>query len=142
MRVVETFITSAPLETVWGILADVGHWNDWTPTILEITLLSGGGLQVGARYRVKQPGLKPAVYEVSHCIQNEAFTWIQKIPGGQFIADHRLAFKDGATAVELSFTSEGLVADVACALFSKKLRQFVATEAQCLRQKCEALTKA
>jgi Polyketide cyclase / dehydrase and lipid transport len=142
MRTVEMFVTSAPVETVWGILADVKNWNAWTPTILEITLLSGGGLRVGARYLVNQPGLKPAIYEVIRCVQNEAFAWVQKLPGGQLIADHRIASRDGATEVELSFASEGLSAHLACALFSKKLRQFVAMEARCLRQKCEAVTKA
>lgn len=141
MRTVETFVTSAPVDVVWGILADVVHWKDWTPTILEVTQLTRGGLQIGARYRVKQPGLRPAIYEVIDCTANEAFTWVQKLPGGQFIADHKIASKDGAAEVELSFSSKGLVADIACTLNSRKIRQFVATEARSLRQKCEALTK-
>jgi hypothetical protein len=41
MRAVETFTTSASPEVVWGILADVEHCCDWTPTVTEIKALNG-----------------------------------------------------------------------------------------------------
>ena len=104
MRFVQKFITPAGPNTVWQVLFDVEHWRDWTPTVVEIKPLSNNGLTVGARYRVVQPKLRPAIYEVTECIPNQAFTWVQRLPGGM-IAGHRLSSHDGATAVELSFTS-------------------------------------
>jgi hypothetical protein len=90
MRVVERYVTSAPSDIIWQILADVEHWPDWTPTIIEIRPLGGMGLNVGARYLV-QPKLRLAIYEVTECIPNQRFMWVQKLPGGALVADHRLA---------------------------------------------------
>lgn len=104
MQVAQDFITAAEPSTVWRILADVEHWPDWTPTVVEIKPLSSSGLMVGTRYRVVQPKLRPAVYEVTECVSNEAFTWAQKLPGGTIVADHRLSARGDATQVELSFT--------------------------------------
>ena len=65
MRAVETFITSASPEVVWSVLADVEHWHNWTPTVIEVKALNGTGLKAGAKYRVVQPKLRPATYEPS-----------------------------------------------------------------------------
>ena len=52
MRVVQRFITSARPDIVWQVLADVEHWREWTPTVVEIKSLSNNGMRVGTRYRV------------------------------------------------------------------------------------------
>jgi uncharacterized protein YndB with AHSA1/START domain len=137
MRTVERFVTAARAELVWRILADVEHWPNWTPTVLEAKPLSQSGLRVGARYRVTQPKLRPAVYEVTECTPNQAFTWVQRFPGGTIIADHRLAPRDGGTEVELSFSSSGVVANLVSMMFSKLIREYVATEARSLKRQCE-----
>jgi hypothetical protein len=140
MQVIETFSTTANPETIWQILADVSHWKDWTPTILDITPLTGENLQVGARYRVSQPEIKPAIYEVTACGPNEGFTWVQKMPGGGLFASHTIRVKDGSTNVELSFFSQGLLAAAASTLFSGKIRKLVSTEARCLKEKAQRLS--
>jgi carbon monoxide dehydrogenase subunit G len=137
MEVVETFSTAAKPEAIWQILADVSHWKDWTPTVLDIIPLNGENLQVGARYRVSQPEIKPAIYEVTACVPNEGFTWVQKISGGALFASHTIRVKDGSTNVELSFFSKGLLAAAACALFSSKIRKLVTTEARSLKERVE-----
>src|SRR6516165_257966 len=104
MRVVQKFVTPARPDAVWRVLADVEHWREWTPTVLEIKPLGDTGLTVGARYRIVQPKLRPAIYELTESIPNQTFTWVQKLPGGAVIADHRLSLHDGVTEVELSFT--------------------------------------
>jgi carbon monoxide dehydrogenase subunit G len=139
MRTVERFITSARPETVWRVLADVENWHSWTPTVIEIKALSNKELTAGARYRVSQPKLRPAIYEVTECIPNERFTWAYRLPGGAMVADHRLVFANGETEVELSVSSNGLLADFVGALFSKTIREYVATEARCLKHKCESI---
>ena len=140
MRVVETFSTTAKPETIWLILANLSHWKDWTPTVLDIAPLDGESLQVGARFRVSQPEIKPAIYEVTACVPNEGFTWVQKISGGGLFASHTIRVKDGSTNVELSFFSKGLFAAAAATLFSSKIRKFVYTEARSLKERAERLS--
>ena len=139
MRVVENITTSAHVEDVWQVLADVEHWRDWTPTVIEIKPLSNSGLTVGARYRVVQPKLTPAIYEVTECVPNQTFTWVHKVPGGVLIADHRLFPRNGATEVELSFTSQGLLANLVGKMFSKIISDAVALEAKSLKSRCDSL---
>jgi len=136
---VERFVTSAGADLVWRVLADVEHWRDWTPTVTEIMPLNGAALQVGARYRVVQPKLRPAIYEVIDYIPNRRFTWMQKIAGGSMIADHQIVPADGATEVELSFETRGLVANILGSIFSRMITDYVATEARSLKQRCEKL---
>ena len=139
MRVVQKFITPARTDAVWQVLSDVEHWRDWTPTVVEIKSLGNKGLTVGARYRVVQPKLRPAIYEVTECVPNQAFTWVPKLPGGGMIGDHRLSKRDGATEVELSLTSKGIFANLVGKIFSKLISDYVATEAKSLKSRCDSL---
>jgi hypothetical protein len=142
MRTTAHFITAAPPGAVWQVLADVEHWNDWTPTIRQVQPLDDGGLRMGARYRVVQPGLQPTVYEVTTCIPDQIFTWVYRLPGGEMIADHRISARTGQTEVELSFGSKGVIAGILSMLLSRKIRELVSTEASCLQRKCESLLQS
>ena len=141
MRVVErnSSTLSARPELVWRVLTDVEHWRDWTPTVIDIKPVGSPRMERGARYRVVPPKLRPAIYEVTEHIPNQRFTWEQKLPGGALIADHRIVPGEAGSEVELSFTSKGLLANIAATLFSKTIAQYVATEAQSLKIYCEAL---
>jgi len=139
MRVVERVTTAAGPELVWRVLADVEHWRDWTPTVVEIKPVGSTPMQLGAQYRVVQPKLRPAIYEVTELIPNQRFTWEQKLPGGALIADHRITSREGATEIELSFVSEGLIANLVASFFWKMIAQYVATEARSLNSYCDAL---
>ena len=55
------------------------------------------------------------------------------------IADHRLSSHDGATEVELSFTSKGLLATIVGGMFSRTISDYVATEAKSLKSRCDSL---
>ena len=138
MRVVERVVTSASPEFVWQVLSDVEHWPDWTSTVIAIKSLGNSRMERGARYRVVQPKLRPAIYEVTEYVPNQRFIWEQKLPGGALVADHRLTSRDGATEVELSFESQGLLANVVATVFSKMIAQYVATEARSLKAYCDA----
>lgn len=139
MRALETIITPASPEVVWNVLADVEHWRDWTPTVTEIKPLNGTGLAIGKKYRVVQPKLRPATYEVTECVLNTRFTWVQKLAGGAMIADHRIVPGGEATKVELSFASKGLLANIVGNLFSRIICEYVTTEARSLKKRCDNL---
>ena len=142
MRTVQKFVTHASPETVWRILEDVENWPQWTPTVLKVRPLANGRLRVGAKYEVTQPKLRPAIYEIIECIPNRAFTWAHKMPGAILIADHRIMPDRSGSEVELSFRSQGLLGNVIGKFFSKMISEYVATEAQSLKTRCEATAAA
>lgn len=142
MRVVKTCTTQADPAIVWKVLADVEHWRDWTPTVLSIKPLSDIGLAVGARYRVEQPKLRPAIYEVTECIPECRFTWVQRFTGGEMIADHRIRPCGKGSELELSFTSTGLLGSILGKLFSSVISSYVGTETSSLKTRCDLLAQS
>jgi uncharacterized membrane protein len=138
MQTAQRFVTQATPQAVWRILEDVESWPQWTPTVLKVKPLGNGGLRVGAKYLVTQPKLRPAIYEITDCIPGRAFTWAQRMPGAALIADHRIIPNGSDTEVELSFRSEGLLANVVAKFFSKIISEYVATEARSLKARCDA----
>jgi hypothetical protein len=140
MQTVERVIINATPAAIWQVLTDVERWPTWTPTVLDVQPLApnGHGLKVGARYRVTQPKLRPAVYEVTECAPHQAFTWIRKAPGATMIADHRLSPFSSGTEVELSFSTEGLLGSILGSMYSKRIADYIRTEARSLKQHCES----
>ena len=140
MQTVERVIIQASPADIWQTLADVERWPRWTPTVLAVQPLTNHGLRVGSRYKVTQPKLRPAVYEVTECVPHQAFTWVQRTPGAKMIADHRLTAFDGSgTEVELSFATEGLLGAILGSMYAKRIGELVATEARSLKKHCELL---
>lgn len=142
MRVTETFVTSVQPNIIWDILADVEHWHEWTPTVIEIKPIGNGRFGVGARYRVVQPKLRPAIYEVTECVPCRRFTWASRFPGGVMIADHLITQNDGSAEVELSFCSSGPVGNIVGKVFFGLIRNYVRTEAQSLSDRCDLLAQS
>lgn len=143
MQTIHRVIVQASPAAIWQVLTDVERWPTWTPTTLQVEPLTPGGIQVGARYRVAQPNLRPAIYEVTELKPHQAFTWIQRAPGAKLVADHRLTAADASgTEVELSFATEGLLGGVIGRLYGKVIAGYVATEARSLKMHCEAIAAA
>lgn len=142
MRVAETFVTSAQPAIIWKVLADVEHWHEWTSTVLSIKPVGNAALGVGARYQVVQPKLRPAIYEVTECVPCRRFTWAQRFPGGAMVADHRITPRDGSAEVELSFSSSGLLGNIVGKVFFRLIRNYVRTEANRLKSRCDLLAQS
>ncbi len=139
MHSVARIIIQATPAAIWQVLSDVERWPRWTPTVLDVQPLTHHGFHVGSRYRITQPKLRPAVYEVTECIPHQAFTWVQKAPGATRIADHRINACDGDGAeVELTFTTEGLLGGILGNMYAKRICDYLRTEARSLKAHCES----
>ncbi len=139
MQSVARVIIHATPAAIWQVLADVERWPRWTPTILDVQPLTNHGFHVGSRYRIVQPKLRPAVYEVTECVPHQAFTWVQKAPGATMIADHRINACDGDGAeVELTFSTEGLLGGILGNMYAKRICDYLRTEARSLKAHCES----
>jgi carbon monoxide dehydrogenase subunit G len=143
MHTIERVIIQANPAAIWQVLADVQRWPRWNPTVLSVEPLTNHGFHAGSRYRIVQPKLRPAVYEVTECVPNQAFTWVVRAPGARMVADHRINACDGSGAeVELSFSTEGLVGALLGSVYAKRIGEYVRTEARSLKACCEALDVA
>ncbi|HLT11790.1 MAG TPA: SRPBCC family protein [Micromonosporaceae bacterium] len=130
MRFDETITTAAGIEPAWAAVAAVTALPKWTRSIDSVTPLDGAALQVGRRYRVKQPGFPPVVWRVSEVRDGESFTWEASSPGVRSLAYHRLGPEpDGTTRISIGVHQTGPLAGVLGLLTGRRTRRYLRMEA-------------
>lgn len=134
-------VASPPAE-VWAVLSDVERWPDWTPTVESVQRLDDGPFGVGSRARVRQPKLRPAVWEVSELVDGERFTWLSRTPGLTTVGRHEVAAEDGGCRVTLSIEHSGALSGVAALFWGRLTQRYVQTEAQSLDRRVSGPTTA
>jgi len=134
-----TVKVQAPVEKVWEVLADVERWPEWTASMTKLEVLGDSPLGVGARVRIKQPGLPAAVMTVDEWQPGDRFRWSTSNPGVRTVADHELAAQgDGTTAVTLRLRQTGPAAGLLGLMIGRKARRYVQMEADGLKAASEA----
>lgn len=124
-----THVDASP-ERLWTLLSDLPRWPELLPTISSVQHL--GGPQppgVGSRYRVRQPGLPAATYEITQWEPGEGFTWEARSPGVTSSATHRLAAEGGGALLDLTFAWSGPLAPLVRWLGGRKGQRYVEAEA-------------
>ncbi len=66
----------APVERVWAVFTDAQHWPSWTPSVTSVEPLDGPAIEVGHRFRIKQPRLPVLDWEVTEVDAPHAWTWV------------------------------------------------------------------
>jgi carbon monoxide dehydrogenase subunit G len=122
--------------TVWAVLREVDDWSSWTASIASIELLGDPPLVVGSEVRIKQPGLRKAVWTVT-VLDEHLLTWVTRSPGVVIEADHEVRASESGTQVTLRIRLTGALAWLIAALYGSKSRRYVDTEATGLRTRCE-----
>src|SRR5262245_19367963 len=113
----ETTTTAADIGRAWAALSGVTTYPKWTPSMTTVTALDGEALEVGRRFRIKQPGLPPVVWRVSELHEGESFTWEAHSPGVHTVAFHRLSDKaDGTTQITIGIRQTGVLSGLIRAL--------------------------
>jgi uncharacterized membrane protein len=137
---IKTVDIDAPPEKVFAVLCDVERWPEWTPTMSRVQRLDKGPLAVGSSAQVRQPKLRPAVWQVTEFEDNRNFTWTTRSPGLRMKAGHLVEPRGGSSRVALSFEITGLIAPLVSRLYGSLIEQYVATEAQGLKKRSEEQT--
>jgi len=133
-----TIEIQAPAERVWAELSAVEAWPQWMPTVSDVEPLREASLQVGRRYRVTQPKLRPTVWTVSAVETNRRFEWRAKSLGMEMVADHVIERRgNDATQVRLRFEFTGLMGALLGTLFGELTRNYLGQEAQALKCRAE-----
>lgn len=130
------FIAAEP-QQIWSVLANVSRWRDWTPTITSIDPLDSESL--GARYKVRQPKLPPAIWSVTQLNPSCGFTWGSRRPGIRTVADHVIApVSAKEVKVTLRVVFSGLLCEVVGLLAGSLTQRYLALEAACLKKRVES----
>ena len=126
MRELRTEIQiSAPIDQVWRVLTDFGHWKDWNPMVNQ----AGGTASVGTKLQITMRGpdakdamkYEPTVIEVD---PSKSFRWRATMMSGFMFTNDRvfeLKEKNGGTVLINREEFRGLMVP----LFWSKMNQFV-----------------
>jgi uncharacterized membrane protein len=129
----------APADDVWKHLSSVLAWPKWLPTVTEVSPLDGGTPQVGARFKVVQPKLRPVVWQVTRVEPGHCFTWESVAPGVRLWAHHTVrSLAPRESEVELQFRFSGLLGVPLGWLAGSITRKYISTEAASLKALAES----
>lgn len=130
---------AAPASLVWSRLARVVAWPEWLPTVSRVEASSSAALEVGAKYKVIQPRLKPAVWTVTEFHPGRHFVWESSSPGLKLWANHMVEdVPTGGSRITLEFRFSGLLSPLVTLLAGNITRRYLATEAESLGRHAEA----
>lgn len=128
MDIKDTLEIAAPVDEVWALTADIESWPATTPTITSLERLDEGPLGVGSKARIKQPGMRPAVWTVTAFEPNRRFAWETKLATVTLRGTHELASTDAGCRNTLSIELAGLGSGLLAALAGSRLRKAITTE--------------
>jgi uncharacterized membrane protein len=125
-------IDAAP-EKAFAVLRDVEHWPEWTSSVTSVERLEQGPFAIGSRARMRQPKLRPAVWQVTELEEDRNFTWVARTPGLCMKAGHLIERQGAGSRVELSFELSGLIAPVVSRLYGGLIEQYLTIESRGLK---------
>lgn len=138
MKTFETTIDiDAPPGRVWEVVADITRWPEWTRSVKKVASLDGGATRVGARFRLHQLDLLPAVWTIIEWDPGKGFVWISGHPGLQTRAEHGIEPIDGGSRLTLCVTYSGLLSGPVGALARSLTEHFLLLESTGCKARAE-----
>lgn len=135
-RRIEIHIASSP-DRVWNVMKDVERWPDWTSSILEVVPLGSARLEIGHRFRIVQPRLKPMVWAVTQLHPGKSFSWRTQAPGVVLSARHEIETEGAGSRVRLCLKFEGLLGGAVAWRMREINLRYLRMEAAGLKARCE-----
>ena len=127
MIVEDSIEIGAPPTVVWDVFTDVERWPTWTASVTSLRAMDGG-LDVGNRFRIKQPRFPRLTWTVTAVTPGSSWSWASTTPGNTTVASHWVEPIDGGarTLVRQRIDQRGpggaLVGRLARGLTQKYLR--------------------
>jgi uncharacterized membrane protein len=131
-------IIDAPPEKVFGVLCDVERWPEWTSTMTSVQRRERGPFALGSSAHVRQPRLRPAVWQVTALEEGRNFTWTTRSPGLRMTAGHLVEPMGAGSSVVLTFELSGFIAPLVSRLYGGMIERYITTESQGLKQRSES----
>jgi uncharacterized membrane protein len=123
-----------PASVVWDVFVDAEQWPSWTASVTRIEALDGPGIEVGKRFKIKQPRLMPLVWQVTEVEPGVSWTWRQRSLGGTTLASHEVVPQGpDRTLVRQRIDQRGPVGVMVGVLMHRLTRRYLDLEAQGLK---------
>jgi uncharacterized membrane protein len=127
-----------PAEHVWSVFTDVERWPDWTQSVTALEPLDGAGIEVGRRFRIKQPHLPTLVWQVTDVDPGRSWTWVAGSAGARTHASHEIRPDgDGAAVVTQHIDQRGPLGVLFGVITRGMTRRYLALEAEGLKATCQ-----
>jgi uncharacterized membrane protein len=127
----------APADVVWQLSTDVTDWPTYMPTVRSVERLDEGPLRLGSRARIKQPGQRTAVWEVTSLEPGHQFSWRSERRGVAMTGTHRVDPEGAGSRNTLTIEMTGPLAPVLGALLGPLMRRVLRTENACFKARAE-----
>lgn len=129
---------SAPAQVVWSVFTDVQRWSEWTESIESIESIDEPQIQIGNRFRVKQPGFPNLVWEVTAVDPGRSWTWEQRSVGGRTTATHEVIPQSAVTTQVLQQIEQRGPLGLLVGLMTRgRTRKYLTQEAEGLKRRSE-----
>ncbi|HEY7007736.1 MAG TPA: SRPBCC family protein [Jatrophihabitantaceae bacterium] len=127
-----------PADVVWSVFADVERWPTWTTSVTSIQPLDGAEIDVGRRFRIKQPRLPVLVWRVNDVEPGRSWTWTAGSAGARTYAAHEVQPDgDNAAVVTQRIDQRGPLGALFGMMTRRMTRRYLAVEADGLKAASE-----
>jgi uncharacterized protein YndB with AHSA1/START domain len=122
---------------VWAVYADVERWPAWTDSVTSVERLDEGPIHVGARTRVRQPRLPPAVWTVTAIEPGRSFTWEATGPWLRTVGTHVVEPTPTGARATARLEQLGPLGGLVGRLTKGLTERYLAMETAGLKARCE-----
>ncbi|MFI0943047.1 SRPBCC family protein [Streptomyces sp. NPDC021020] len=128
---------AAPAARVWQVLSAPEKWPELTPSMTSVRGLAGPDLTLGARFAVRQPRLREAIWQVTALDEGTSFTWETRAPGAASRGGHVLEPDGTATRLSLTLDQSGALSWPLAFLLGSTIRRYLALEGDGIKSRAE-----
>ena len=133
----KTSLINALPGDIFKVLMDFGQWEQWTASITEMSILDNGRPGTGARIRILQPKLPPAIWTVTEILPDKSFTWEKRSFGLVMRSEHLVFTGNNGTSVTIRMTYQGPLAGLFYRLTHSLTDRYMTMEIEGLKRECE-----
>ena len=138
MKTQATVNISAPADRVWAVFTDVQQWPSWTPSVTSVEALDGPAIEVGHRFRIKQPWLPRLIWQVTEVDAPRSWTWAVRSVGATTSATHEVVPRRPSECVVTQTIKQGGGLGVLAGLLTRRLtRRYLTLEGNGLKTASE-----
>ncbi len=134
MNTQATVNISAPADRVWAVFTDVQQWPSWTPSVTSVEPLDGPAIEVGHRFRIKQPWLPGLTWQVTEVDAPRSWSWVVRSVGATTSARHELSPRQASDCVVTQTIEQRGVIGVLAGILTRRLnRRYLSLEGNGLK---------